>query len=61
LPARVFVNVGIASTPWKNPAFTVSIDVKNLLNTQTQDLDGYPLPPRAAFVSLAFAWDAEKK
>lgn len=61
LPARAFVNAGIASTPWKNPALTVSIDVKNLLDVQTQDLDGYPLPPRAAFVSLAFAWDAEKK
>ncbi len=61
LPARAFVNAGIASTPWKNPAVTVSIDVKNVLDVQTQDLDGYPLPPRAAFVSLAFAWDAEKK
>ncbi len=61
LPARAFVNVGIASTPWKNPALTVSIGVKNLLDVQTQDLDGYPLPPRAAFVSLAIAWDTVKK
>jgi len=61
LPARAFVNGGIASTPWKNPALTVSLDVKNLLDVQTQDIDGYPLPPRAAFVSLAFAWDAGKK
>lgn len=61
LPARAFVNVGIASTPLKNPALTVSFDVKNLLDVQTQDVDGYPLPPRAAFVSLAFAWDVKKE
>ncbi len=58
LPARAFVNVGIASTPWKNPAVTIAFDVKNLLDVQSQDLDGYPLPPRAAFLSLAVAWDA---
>jgi vitamin B12 transporter len=56
LPARAFVNVGIASTPWKNPRVTVAFDVKNLLDVQSQDLDGYPLPPRAAFLSLAVAW-----
>ncbi len=61
LPARAFVNVGIASTPWKDPAITVSVEVKNVLNVQTQDLDGYPLPPRAAFVSVAFAYDAHQK
>lgn len=58
LPARAFVNVGIASTPWKNPRVTVAFDVKNVLDVQSQDLDGYPLPPRAAFLSVAIAWDA---
>lgn len=61
LPARAFVNVGIASTPWKNPRVTVAFDVKNVLDVQSQDLDGYPLPPRAAFLSLAVAWDAGRK
>lgn len=57
LPARAFVSLGIAATPWKNPRLTVAFDVKNVLDVQTQDLDGYPLPPRAAFLSLALAWE----
>lgn len=57
LPARAFVNLGIAATPWKNPRVTVAFDVKNVLDVQTQDLDGYPLPPRAAFLSVALAWE----
>ncbi len=61
LPARAFVNVGIATTPWKNPRVTMAFDVKNLLDVHSQDLDGYPLPPRAAFLSLAVAWDAGRK
>ncbi|MBE2253682.1 MAG: TonB-dependent receptor, partial [Myxococcus sp.] len=61
LPARAFVSVGIASTPWKNPRVTLAFDVKNLLDVQSQDLDGYPLPPRAAFLSMAVAWDAGRK
>lgn len=61
LPARAFVNVGITSTPWKNPRLTVGFEVKNLLDVHSQDLDGYPLPPRAAFLSVAVAWDAGRK
>lgn len=57
LGPRAFVNVGVSSTPWKRPAVTVGFEVKNLLDVQTQDLDGYPLPPRAAFFTLAMAWD----
>ncbi len=58
LPARAFVGVGVAATPLEAPRVTVSFDVKNLLDVQTQDVDGYPLPPRAASLSLAVAWDA---
>lgn len=60
LPARALVNVGLSSTPLANPKLTVSFEVKNLLDVQTQDRDGYPLPPRAAFLSLAIAWDKPK-
>lgn len=60
LPARVFVNVGISTTPLKNPALTASFEVKNLLDAQSQDVDGYPLPPRAAFLTLALAWDGAR-
>lgn len=61
LGPRAFVNVGVSSTPWKDPAVTVSFEVKNVLDVQTQDLDGYPLPPRAAFFTLAMAWDGAKR
>lgn len=61
LGPRAFVNVGVSSTPWKDPAVTVSFEVKNVLDVQTQDLDGYPLPPRAAFFTLAMAWDGVKR
>ena len=57
LPARAFVNVGVTATPFKNPQVTVSAELKNVLDVQTQDLDGYPLPPRAFFVTLGFAWE----
>ncbi|MCC6333452.1 MAG: TonB-dependent receptor [Myxococcales bacterium] len=57
LSPRTFVNVGVSSTPWKRPEVTVAFEVKNLFDTQSQDLDGYPLPPRAAFFTLALAWE----
>lgn len=60
LPARAFVNVGFSSTPFSNHGVTVSLEVKNLLDAQSQDVDGYPLPPRAAYLTLAVAWDAAK-
>ena len=57
LPARAFLNLAVTSTPLKNPALTVGLEVKNVLDVQTQDVDGYPLPPRAVFLTLALAWD----
>ncbi len=57
LPDRAFVNVGVTVMPWKNPQITVSAELKNVLDVQTQDLDGYPLPPRAFFVTVGFAWE----
>jgi iron complex outermembrane receptor protein len=57
LAPRAFVNVGASSTVWKQPQVTVAFEVKNLFDTQSQDMDGYPLPPRAAFFTLALAWE----
>lgn len=57
LPGRAFVNLAVSSTPLKDPALTVSFEVKNLLDVASQDVDGYPLPPRAVFLTLALAWD----
>lgn len=61
LPSRALVTVGVSSTPFKNPALTVAFEVKNVLDVQTQDVDGYPLPPRAAYLTLGFAWDGVKQ
>ncbi len=55
LPERAFVNVGLTARPWKDPLVTVSVELKNLLDVQAQDLDGYPLPPRSLFVTVGFA------
>ncbi|MFO0595259.1 MAG: TonB-dependent receptor [Myxococcaceae bacterium] len=57
LPERAFVNVGATVTPWASPRISVSAELKNVLDVRTQDLDGYPLPPRAFFVTLGFQWD----
>ncbi len=59
LPARAFVNVGLTARPWKDPLVTLSVELKNLLDVQTQDLDGYPLPPRSVFFTVGIAWDAK--
>ena len=61
LPARAFLTLGVSSTPFKNPEVTIAFEVKNVLDVQTQDTDGYPLPPRAAYLTLGFAWDGAKQ
>jgi iron complex outermembrane receptor protein len=57
LPARTLVDLGVTCAPFERAALTVSFDVKNLLDVQSQDLEGYPLPPRSAFLTLGYAWD----
>ncbi|MFZ5471244.1 MAG: TonB-dependent receptor plug domain-containing protein [Myxococcota bacterium] len=58
LPERAFLNLGLASRLWRAPEVSASIEVKNLLDVQSADLDGYPLPPRAVFLTLASSYDA---
>jgi len=36
---------------------SVALELKNLLDVASQDLDGYPLPSRAAYLSFSVAWD----
>ena len=59
LPERAFVNVGLTARPWKSPLITASVELKNLLDVQAQDLDGYPLPPRSVFVTIGVSWDSK--
>ncbi|MBX7097977.1 MAG: TonB-dependent receptor [Myxococcaceae bacterium] len=61
LPARALVTVGLGSKlPLAWPV-TVSAEVRNLLDVQTMDLDGYPLPGRGFFLSLGVALSPLKK
>ena len=36
---------------------SLSFELKNLLDVQGADLDGYPLPPRGAYLTLGLTWD----
>ena len=58
LPERALVSVGATCELTRSPLLSVSLEVKNLLDVQSADLDGYPLPPRAAYLTLGLTWDA---
>jgi iron complex outermembrane receptor protein len=55
LPARAYVNVGVVTQPFQSPTVAVALELKNLLDVQSQDLDGYPLPSRGAYLTLSIA------
>ncbi len=57
LPGHVFVGAGLDVVAWNAASWrlTASVQVSNIFNVQGQDLDGYPLPGRAVYGTLAFA------
>ncbi len=59
LASRAFVNFGIIVQPVSTPTTTVALalEMKNVLDVASQDLDGYPLPSRGAYLTLSVAWD----
>jgi iron complex outermembrane receptor protein len=61
LPARAFLNVGVSATPCNAPEVSLSAELKNLLDVQGSDLDGYPLPGRAAYLTVSVALDAGRR
>jgi vitamin B12 transporter len=61
LPARAFLNLGVTGRLWADPRLSASLDVKNVLDVQSADFDGYPLPGRAAYVTVGFALDRERR
>lgn len=61
LPSRALLNAGLQSTPWKKLELTASIEVKNLLDVHSVDLDGYPLPSRGLYLTLATAYSAARR
>jgi vitamin B12 transporter len=58
LPARAFVHAGLSSTLGRAPAVTLGLAVKNLFDARAEDFDGYPLPGRSVFATLALAFGA---
>lgn len=56
LPGRVFVHAGAFSTFGRSPELTLSVELKNVLDAHAEDLDGYPLPGRSAYVTLTAAF-----
>ncbi len=59
LTSRAFVNVGLVVQPVSSSAtVALSFELKNALDVASQDLDGYPLPSRGAYLTVSFAWDA---
>jgi iron complex outermembrane receptor protein len=58
LPGRAIVSAGASCELMKAPVLSLSFEVKNVLDVQSSDLDGYPLPPRAAYLTLGITWDA---
>jgi iron complex outermembrane receptor protein len=58
LPGRTFVHAGLSSTFGRAPELTVSVEFKNLFNVHAEDLDGYPLPGRSVYATLAASFGA---
>lgn len=54
---RLLLNAGVTVSPLADGRLSLTAELRNLLDVQTMDVDGYPLPPRAAFVTVAFQWD----
>ena len=55
LPGRTFVHAGASSTFGRRPELTLSVELKNVFDVRAEDLDGYPLPGRSAYVTLTVA------
>jgi iron complex outermembrane receptor protein len=55
LPGRALLNAGVSTAFWAGVDFTASFELKNALDVPAQDVDGYPLPGRAAYLTLAVA------
>jgi iron complex outermembrane receptor protein len=55
LPGRAFVHAGASSTFGHTPELTLSVELKNVFDAHAEDLNGYPLPGRSAYVTLTVA------
>lgn len=60
ISARAFVNAGLVLEPFSgHTTVSIALEAKNLLDVTSEDLDGYPLPSRGAYLTLRVAWDAQ--
>ncbi|WP_224361491.1 TonB-dependent receptor plug domain-containing protein [Hyalangium versicolor] len=56
LPGRTLVHAGLSSAWGHSPELTLSLELKNVFDVHAEDLDGYPLPGRSAYLTLAVAF-----
>ncbi len=61
LASRAYVNVGLATRPLPLRQISIALEFKNVLDVQSQDLDGYPLPSRGAYLTLSIATSFSKE
>ncbi len=61
IPERAYLNLGIGSQFHDAPQLSASLELKNAFDTQSEDQAGYPLPGRAAYLTLAVAWDVQPR
>lgn len=61
LLARAYVNIGLVNQPFSSVNLAIAFELKNLLDVQSQDLDGYPLPSRGAYLTLSIATSFSKE
>ncbi|MCI0668892.1 MAG: TonB-dependent receptor [Myxococcaceae bacterium] len=52
LPARALVHAGVSSALPLQPRVGVSVEVRNALDAQAEDFNGFPLPGRAVFLTV---------
>ena len=43
------------------PKLALSLEARNLLDVQGFDFSGYPLPPRALYLTLSASWDVGER
>jgi iron complex outermembrane receptor protein len=57
IPEHALVSIGATCQLMQVPKLSLSFELKNVLNVTSEDIYSYPLPPRAAYLTLGLSWD----
>jgi iron complex outermembrane receptor protein len=57
IPGYAFLNLGVGALVPRVRGLSLALEVKNFLDSQTEDLELYPLPRRAFYATLRFTFD----